>query len=105
MNLLTQEFKKYLDKTLGLKVAVKAWGQRGVFPLFLHGLYDFYQTRIFNKSYLIAAAKEKERPAAICRHMGLAQEKAGIPCIYLSHPTNSATHSKLIAHRILFVIP
>ncbi|HSX38411.1 MAG TPA: hypothetical protein VLE95_06235 [Chlamydiales bacterium] len=105
MNQLVLEFKKYLNKTMGLIVAVKTWEQKDLFPLFLHGLYDFYRTRIFNKNYLIAMAKSKERPTAICKHMWLAQEKAGIPCIYLSPPMASRNLSQLVAHRILFVVP
>ncbi|HAB99846.1 MAG TPA: hypothetical protein DCE71_08500 [Parachlamydiales bacterium] len=105
MNPLTQQFKKYLEEVLDLQVVLKTWKDKDIFPLFLHGLYDFYQADIFKKNYLILLAKTREVPKVICKHIGLVEEKTGIPCIYVNSRVNSINYKILINHRILFVIP
>lgn len=97
---------RYLDATLGLRIAPKALRDVSDLPHFMLDRYDFYSASLLGKAVVLAVARESDAipPAAIRKHVALIQEKLRVPCIYVSDSASYYNRKRLIAHRVQFVI-
>ncbi len=99
--------KRYLDRTLNVKVETHPWKEKKQLPFFLTDAYDFFEFPLFDNKCLIMFAKNEfeATPAVIHKHWEQVKNKWKGPCFYVQATISSHNRLRLITHQVPFVIP
>lgn len=104
---LVHRCRKYLVDTLGTTADLSIDLKTGSLPFFLHDHYDFYLLRLFNKTFVVLAAKRASEltPAGIFKHTRLVHEKLQYKAVFLCEAISSHNRKRLIAYKVPFIVP
>lgn len=107
MENIISQFGKYLGNVLGLTVKPEKWaGEKGL-PFFLQDSYLFYELTLLNTPCLMMIAKNDagQTPATISKHVKQVRHKWEGEVIYVKQTLSSYNRTRLIEHKISFVVP
>lgn len=101
------DFEQYFKDSLDLPVKAEKWPGVNSIPFFLSGIYDLYDLRIFERSFILMIPKNNEEftPAEISRHTEIIKEISGRETILVQPSVASFNRKRLINRRIAFVVP
>lgn len=104
---LIHRCREYLVDTLGTTADLSKDLKTGSLPFFLHDHYDFYLLRLFNKTFVVMAAKRASEitPASIFKHTRLVHEKLQYKAVLLCEAISSHNRKRLIAYKVPFIVP
>lgn len=107
MRQLIQSVQKYLHQTLKVDIAIHPWKEQGKLAVFLTNAYDYYETSLFNQTYLLMVGREDTEitPATIRKHQEQIQKKWKGFIIYVHFALSSYNRKRLIEQHIPFIIP
>jgi DNA-binding MarR family transcriptional regulator len=101
------KLERYLDDTLGIRVAVAPWEAEGRMPLFLRDRYRFFWAEVLNQRcvFMVDDHAEVESPAAIRKHVEQVREKWVVPVVYVRDRIIAYNRKRLIEHKLPFIVP
>lgn len=101
------QIAKYLQQTLGIDVAVRAWKARARLPVFLRQGYEFYELEILGRPCLamVDRANEEVSPTTISKHAEYLLAKFPGDVIYVRQQVAGYQRKRLIEQRVPFLVP
>jgi len=101
------QIAKYLQQTLGIDVAVRAWKARACLPVFLRQGYEFYELEILGRPCLamVDRANEEVSPTTISKHAEYLLAKFPGDVIYVRQQVAGYQRKRLIEQRVPFLVP
>ncbi len=105
--MLVQDFKNYLQETLGIQAKPIPWENTKALPFLLLDRYDFFEAPLLKNHCLLMIPKGDEEVTAsvIRKHLEMAQEKWANNVIYVSKSLSPINRKRLIEHKVSFVVP
>jgi len=105
--MLIQDFKDYLQETLGIQTQPVQWADTAALPFLLRDRYEFFTLLLLNTPCLLMAPKSKneETPAVIRKHWEMTKEKWTNELIYVPQTISSFNRKRLIQQKVPFVVP
>lgn len=97
----------YLNKTLGLRVAVRPWAAGNRLPIFLKQAYEFYVLEILGRECLaiVERGSDEVSPATIRKHTEHLVAKFPGDVIYVRERVAAYQRKRLIEQRVPFIVP
>lgn len=107
MEAILQALKNYLCETLGLQIKLNPWVGKKHLPFFLKDLYALYSASLLDQLCILVVALQSDgtAPGTIHKHLEQIEQKAKIPCVYVSKSSSSYDCKRLIELHVQFVIP
>jgi hypothetical protein len=107
MKVELRQLEQYLDRTLGVKVALSPWRDSTRLASFLRELYGFWETRLLGAPCLLMVdAGEQEQAAAVIRkHITQVQAKWPAEVIYVPARLTPYNRKRLVEQKVPFVVP
>lgn len=104
---LLQKLKLYIQEILQIQVTTRLWKRRDELPFYLLNLYEFYEIKLLEKSYLLMISKEDIGilPTEVRRHMNQVEKTWSGPCIFIQQTISSHHRARLIKKHIPFIVP
>lgn len=104
---LCNKLERYLDDTLGIRVAVAPWIAEGRMPLFLQDRYRFFWAKAFDQRclFMVDEQAEEESPGAIRKHIEQVSAKWDGPVVYVRDRIISYIRKRLIEQKVAFLVP
>ena len=90
-----------------LTVTISAWNGSEKLPRYLTGLYQFRQTLILDRRYVLASpvSKEDQTPGAVRAHFDKIMGMADCEVVYIHFGISAWNRKRFIEQKISFVIP
>ena len=107
MKSIWSELADYAFSILGLEIKISAWNGSEKLPRYLTGLYQFRQTRILDRHYILASpvSNEDQTPAAVRAHFDKIMGMADCEVVYIHSGISTWNRKRFIEQKISFVIP
>jgi len=107
MKSIWNELSDYAFSSLGLEIKISAWNGSEKLPRYLTGLYQFRQTRILDRRYVLASpvSNEDQTPAAVRAHFDKIMGMADSEVVYIHSGISAWNRKRFIEQKISFVIP
>lgn len=104
---MCNHIERYLDDSLGIRVAVVPWETEGRMPLFIQDRYRFFWAEVLNLRclFMADAHEEEDSPATIRKHVEQVREKWNGPIVYVRDRVTAYNRKRLIEHKVPFIIP
>ena len=102
-----QRLEGYLETVLQRGVSLHDWDGHETLPVFLTGLYRFFETRIGQTPLLFMSARrtEEHTPAQIAKHLDLAKPEFDGVVVYSAERLTAGYRARLIAAGVAFAVP
>jgi len=97
----------YLSQTLDSSVHVQRLESPSNIPYMLLDDYDFARVELYGSEFvaLVEKPQVEHGPATIRKHVDIAQQRFGRPCVFVSVAMNSTNRQRLIQQRVPFIVP
>ncbi len=105
--MLVQDFKDYLQETLGIQTQPMPWNNAKALPFLLLDRYEFFDVSLLKTHCLLMTPKgdEEVTSTVIRKHLEMAKEKWTKDVIYVSKSLSPINRKRLIEHKVPFVVP
>lgn len=106
MQTIFNEIARYLEETLGVKVAPRPWKHVRL-PHFIKETYRFGEIEILGRRCLlmIDISQTHQAPAALRKHLGLVQANWDADIIYVRSQLTAYNRKRLVEQKVPFIIP
>ncbi|MFA6118738.1 MAG: helix-turn-helix domain-containing protein [Parachlamydiales bacterium] len=107
MKHVIEDLKKFLFEAWGFEVNPKRIESKNNLPVFLKNLYFLYSVDIFDRSYLLAVARNPEdaMPSQVSKHVVQIEKIFNMSCIYVAKALPAYIRQRLVSFRVRFIIP